>query len=139
MIIGDVDVPNVKTTSFVVQSSRAVNPAFSDPPQVVGIDFDANGTLALGRCNEMRPNGSQRFGQYHTRPAVKKTIGLVGPGVHRQLAHNTAVLDLENLKTQSFTDGVFSQGFKFLWANAFRRRGPLAHRGVNVAREAWLR
>ena len=83
LFVPDVDVPHVEASAFVVKGGGADDPTIADAAEVVGVDLDADGSLAEGGGDEMRTHGAEGLGQHHAGTTVQQAVA-VGASGHRQ-------------------------------------------------------
>ena len=68
-----VNLPDLGGAANVHRASHACDPAAGGAFQVVGIDVQAHGAVALGAA-ESGTAGAQRFGQHHAHTAMQQAI-----------------------------------------------------------------
>src|SRR6218665_962112 len=97
--VDQVDMPDLGAAPDVHRPRLARDPAAAGRAQVVGVDVQAHGAVALG-AGVVGADGAQRFGQHHAHAAVQQPEWLLGAVVDRHAAAHEVIAHFDDLYAQ---------------------------------------
>eukprot|EP01034_Spumella_vulgaris_P039488 gene39489-48796_t len=118
-VVDHVNLPNLRGAANVHWPCRAGNPAAGGGAQVIGIDVQPHGAMALGAC-AVSTQRAQGLGQHHAHAAMQQAKRLAGALVDRHAAaHEWLVTVLALVSFRLWTEmGFFQMDMGVLqWVN----------------------